>query len=95
MWFEEEPRPAYPAYRQCKLKRLVASAGKGSLVEYTTSYLPDEGLAIGAQVRFRDTETDPWSEGWIIDSMGEPTEGKLVEDVLSTSWERTRKFSDR
>ena len=61
-------------YCQCRLERSTHGG-----TEIQVAWIPQKIARVGNRVRVRDSGADPWSENWLVKSVGPPEKGELVE----------------
>jgi len=81
--------PRHNFYQQCRLSR-QSDDGRESIVTYLPS---DRKLKPGRKVRFRNRTSEPWSEGWVVETVGRKREGRIVEED-ETLYRRHRQVTD-
>lgn len=69
-------------YCQCKLRKNNV---------FTTSWLPQKFAVVGETVKLKNNGV--WSDGWLVESAGEPLDAALVEPRSRTHL-KCRKASD-
>jgi hypothetical protein len=61
-------------YRQCKLCKVEEHG-----ISIRVSYIPEKYAVIGKTIRLKEDD-DTWTDGWRVDSAGEPIDEKHLPD---------------
>lgn len=76
-------------YCQCKLVRKIANGD--SII---TSYIPQKYAKIGKTIKLRDDMVNVWTEGWVVESVGEPVDEDMVPDYRKGIREHRKRTGD-